>query len=257
MIAIEDYLNGKKEATPEWLKKYQSGDNLSFKEMMSSGRNLYYPGSGYDGQPIKTFNKAHFAHKFFYVDYGINKEQMVDELSKDNALKGYKIIGVIEYQEQDLTPNGWKPHYEPTEEEMRDMEVFSGEFKNPYCLVFIFERTEEYSFEHGADRIAVVCIKGDGIATYDALFANYNRKPDILVLQDHGFGGNYNCFGRGGALEQIAVTTNCFPEFILCADNTNIWQNYTKVENTSHVGKTHMRWLFRRDNYCSHFCTKS
>ena len=250
MITIEEFLSDQKETTPEWLKKYQPGNNLPFEELMSSGRNLYYPGSGYDGQPIKTFNKAHFAHKFFYVDYGIDKEKIVEEFSKDNALKGYKNIGVIEYQEQDLTPNGWKPHYRPTEEELKDMEVFSGELKNPYCLVFIFERAEEYSFEHGADRIAVICIRGDGIATYDALFTNYNRKPNMLVLQDHGFGGNYNCFGRGGALEKVAIATECFPEYILCADNTHIWNDYSKVKNTSHVGVMHLRWLFRCDKYC-------
>ena len=249
MMTIEEYfsLTNDKEVTPNWLKKYDPNNKPTFHTVMFGGRNLYYPGSGYDGQPIKTFNRAHHLHKYFYIDYGIDKDEIIKELSRNNALKGYKKIDMIEYREEDLTPNGWQPHYQPTERDVQIMEDFDIRANNPYCLVFIFERMEGYSFKHGCERFAVVCIKGDGIATYDALFANKNKAPDVLVLQDHGFGGNYNVFGRGGALEQIAKETDCFPEYILCADNTNIWEGYNLLSNVQHVGISQKRRIFERD----------
>ena len=247
MKTIEEYFNNDKEVTPDWLKNYDPNNRPSFDTIMNIGGNLYYPGSGYDGQPIKTFNRAHLTHKYFYVDYGINKEDIINELSKEDALKGYKQIDMIEFSEADLTPRGWKPHYRLTEEDIQIMKDFNIRPNNCYCLVFIFERLPEYQFEHGCERFALICIKGDGIATYDALFANRHKAPLVLVLQDHGFGGNYSSFGRGGALEQIAQKTKCLPEFILCADNTHIWVDYNKIPDVQHVGILHKRWLFERD----------
>lgn len=247
MKTIEEYFANTKEITPDWLKNYDPNNRPSFDVMLNGGRIVYYPGSGYDGQPIKTFNKAHFAHKFFYVDYGIEKNDIIDELSKDNALKGYKKIDMIEYQEKDLAPHGWKPHYQPTERDIQIMKDFHIRPENSYCLVFIFERLPEYSFEHGCERFALICIKGDGIATYDALFANRNCAPSLLILQDHGFGGNYNAFGHNSALEKVAEETDCFPEFILCADHTSIWDKYAKIPDVQHVGVSQKRWLFERD----------
>ncbi len=244
MKTIKQFFQDVKEVTPTWLNDFKQGDKPSFETILSS-RVVYYPGSRFDGQPIRTFNNAHYAHVFFYVDYDVDRDTIIEELSKDNALKGYKKIGIIEYLEKDITPRGWKPHYVPNENEAAMARRRAMQEPN-YCLVFIFERTKEYTDEHGANRIAVICLKADGIATYDALFANRGKAPNVLILQDHGFGGNYNWFGREGALNKIAIAANCFPHYILCADNTHIWEKYEKVPNVQHAfNGMHMRWLYR------------
>ena len=245
MISIKEYFEHNREQTPEWLKEYKNGDRPSFKDIFNSGRIVYYPGSGYDGQPIKTFNIAHYSHTYFYVDYMVTKESIVERLTEDNALNGYKNIGIIEYKEKDLSPHGWVPHYHPTVEEINEMKRSSNDGES-YCLVFIFERDINLDDEHGCDRFAVISLKADAIATYDAMFANNNKAPDVLMLQDHGFGCNYNWFGRGGALNQIATSTNCYPSYIMVADNTAPWEHYEKIPNLHHAYSRHLRWLYKR-----------
>lgn len=42
----------------------------------------------------------------------------------------------------------------------------------------------------------------DAIAMYNSLFVHeYRKAPWILLLQDHGLGGNYDRFGRGAMHE--------------------------------------------------------
>ena len=111
MKTIAEFFKDLREPTPKWIKEYKNGDKPSFKEIVNSGRVVFYPGARYDGQPIKTFNIAHYAHIFFYVDYLTTKEEIKDILLRDNTIKGYKNIGIIEYQERELSPRGWTPHY--------------------------------------------------------------------------------------------------------------------------------------------------
>ena len=264
MRTFAEYFKDVKEQTPRWLKEYRSGNKPAFEEIFNSGRIVYYPGSGYDGQPIKTFNIAHYAHIFFYVDYGITKENIINALTEEGALNGYKNIGIIEYQERDMSPRGWRPHYRPTEEDMRRMQFHHINNDNCYCLVFVFEREKNLTNEHGCDRFAVIALKGDAIASYDALFANNNKVPDVLILQDHGYGCNYNYYGRGGALNQVADAVKEYPPFVMVADNTDSWEGYEKIPNLEHAYSGHLRWLFKyneaksnKDNLLYNYLTNS
>ena len=54
----------------------------------------------------------------------------------------------------------------------------------------------------------------DGIHAYEQLFVNqYKKAPWLFLLQDHGFGGNYDKFGRGGSLDRI-IQKGVKPEFV-------------------------------------------
>ena len=59
--------------------------------------------------------------------------------------------------------------------------------------------------DHGPQRLAILFIGGDGIASYDALYCQRDGTPPafLAVIQDHGFGGNYNRFGQDGLLETV------------------------------------------------------
>ena len=248
MIDIYDYLLKMDEKMPSWLENYQKGAKPSFSTLLKS-KVVYYPGAGVDGQPIKTCNKSHFAHVYFYVDYGMSKEATLQKLSEDEAIRGYKLIDVFDYTERELTPNGWTQHYRPTPEELRNLKHFLDIVNcNPYCVLAIFEREPEYDESHGAKRFAILYLCGDAIASYDAIFANRGITPELIILQDHGFGGNYNCFGHGGALEQIARKTNTIPPYALVADNTDPWNEYDKVDGVTHAysGSGHLRWLYKK-----------
>ena len=68
--------------------------------------------------------------------------------------------------------------------------------------------------------MAILFICADGVAAYDALFCQRKTQaPFAVVLQDHGFGGNWATFGRGDGLEKDASTAGRSLELLLAAKN--------------------------------------
>ena len=55
------------EPLPLWLKNYIPETGFPRKDFFNS-RVVYYPGSGFDGQPVEFFSQTHSAHCFLYVD---------------------------------------------------------------------------------------------------------------------------------------------------------------------------------------------
>lgn len=120
-------------------------------------------------------------------------------------------------------------------------------------LMAVLERVEPLDDSHGPQRLAILFLGAEGIATYDALFCQ-GRYPACfaMVIQEHGFGGNYNAFGHGSLLDQIASETSTYPEWMLVADNSECWDGYEPVPNLQPTrGGMHSmkRVIYRR---CSH-----
>ncbi len=222
---IEEYLKIYKSECPAWLANHVLGTGVNISDVLKT-RNVYYPGAGVDGQPIKTFNSAQFAHLFVYVDYGMKQDDIENRLAID-GLKGYKSIDKVQLKEVNVETQ-----------------------KITHTFIQIFEKNN-IANEIGSDRFALLYICADGIAAYNALFGKNLMKIDLLVLQDHGFGGNYDKFGKGGLMEKIAIQTGAYPEYILCEDNDTVWSGYEVVEGLDYVvGGMHLnqRYLFKRTN---------
>ena len=58
------------------------------------------------------------------------------------------------------------------------------------------------------------------------------KVPWLFLLQDHGFGCNYDRFRKDGYLDAIIRESNIRPEFVFCATDTQIWDGYSRVEDT-------------------------
>ncbi len=226
-MRIKDYLKNDKEPIPNWLSNHRTGDKINIQEALSH-RILYYPGAYDDGGPIRAFNKANHLHTFFYVDYLMDEADLRKRLTDENAFAGYTLIDIQDLTPKELVPDGWTQHFTPTREHVERMP--NDAQQNTFGLIAIFERQTAFDDSHGAKRFALIYLKSDGIATYDAVFANYKNPPQVLVLQDHGFGGGYAPFGNEGPLVTIANKTNCYPNYIFCAENTFIWDGYEKVK---------------------------
>ena len=240
MTDMISFLSNYREEAPAWLENYLHGEDISFKDLMSS-RVAYYPGSGYDGGLMKVGNKSHSVHSFLYVDYGVRKKELENEIS---TILGYHQIGQIEWTEADLLPKGQYPV------DINRIPRSCGPLipdEKPYCFSAIMERDEDRE-EIGAKHFVVTFLFADGIATYYQLFVReYSKAPWLFCLQDHGSGGNYNRFGKGGILDAIIRKNNCRPTFVICAKNTRIWDGYERVEDVLPVfGGMHRH---RRDLY--------
>ena len=107
---------------------------------------------------------------------------------------------------------------------------------------------KEYGEEHGCKRLAILFLCKDAIASYEAIFSNPTINPPyILVIQDHGFGGNYDCFGQNGLLHRIAKSIQIFPSFIL--NGSKVWDGYRLLSDEIVYGGMHRnaRQLFIKE----------
>ena len=163
MEKMTDYLKKWREVMPSWLANYRPGDHVEFSDFMG-GRIGYYPGSFFDGCLIKTANKAHCLHAFLYVDYGVTREEVEEELGKENALLGYHSIGRVEWPFKDIMPHGFfhiPSEYTPMINK-RLMLVEEG--VKPFCIMEAYERNND---------------RDDESLSY---YENGKRSPDIQML---------------------------------------------------------------------------
>lgn len=229
-MTLYDYLgNELREDTPGWLDDVRSGERFP-REQFFSSRVVYYPGSGSDGHPVKLFGSTHSAHCFVYADYGMAQDALESRLEDpSHGFRGYHTLARLQLSERDLVPAGWTPH------------VHAGEAPQgghgfavavaPFGFLEVLERDDEFDDNHGARRLAILFLGADGIATYDALFCQelHHSPPFAVLLEDHGFGGNYDRFGRGSLLERIAMECDVVPRWLLAAKNTGPWNGFERV----------------------------
>lgn len=216
------------EPLPQWLRDWKPGAAITMEQFFAS-RAVFYPGSGTDGQPVKFFGSRHAAHCFVYADYGLPRDHVERELGDSgHPFRGYQRAGRVELSERELTPCGWQAHVRPE----RDPGQHASE--RSYAFLQILDRQSGFDDSHGPQRLALLILCADAVATYDALWCQSDslaNAPYAVVLQDHGYGGNYTKFGRGGYLEELASTTRRLPSLLLVAENTQAWSGYAIIED--------------------------
>lgn len=246
-MRLHDYLIQHREHLPAWLTAFTPGDGFPRNEFFAS-RVVYYPGSGTDAHAVRLFGSTHSAHCFVYADYGIQQADVERELEAD-WLPGYHQVARIALAQGDIVPYGWTPH-------VRADAVPPGNRTNaqglvePYGFLEVLERDSDRDDTHGAHRLAILFLGADGIATYGALFCQPQGGPPpfAVLLQDGGFDGNYDRFGRGGLLEGIAADCDVFPPCLLVAENTDAWGGFEPVPNVDGEAggmHGHLRTLYR------------
>ena len=237
MIPMTEELEKSREETPKFLATYKPDAPFAFPKKIDC-RICYYPGAGVDWQPIRTLTEAGYAHFFVYADYGVTEKTVDDELAK---VEDWRLLGSHNLTVEDLAKKQIRYHItqEVYEKAIAGKEYLMGH-EEPFGKLYLLEQVES------GERFAILYLCADGIATYDALFGNKNMRLDFLVLQDHGFGCNYDKFGEGGLMDLIAKKTKVKPERILCADNTDLWEGYDRVPDVLPVAGSHMRSLCRK-----------
>lgn len=235
-LSLRDYLNlNCSEELPRWLANFKQGNQFPRQDFFNS-RVVFYPGSGIDAHPVRLFGSSHSAHCFLYADYSQSRKALMQRLDNPRqCFKGYHTLTRVHLRQNDLV-NHWTSHVHPTE--------FNYAYASvpPFGFFEVLERDPDFDDEHGGNRLAILFLGADGIATYDALFCQANRlsAPFAALIQDHGFGGNYSSFGRNGLLEKIAFRTGVFPSYLLVAEDSQEWEGYRLIPGlTSDMGGMH------------------
>ena len=240
------------EPLPDWLRQPSPG--FERKDFFSA-RTVYYPGFGNDGHPVSVCARAHAAHAFVYVDYGVSLETVQERVHGigDPGFVGYSVEHEEEVSESGLRPGGWTQHVEP-----REVGRDSYSFANitPYGLFMVLKRNEDRDDSHGPERFAMLFVGGDGHATYDALYCQDDGTcpPFLVVVEDYGFGANYSAFAAGGLLEKIARRCDVYPKWLLVGprgsrSDYRPWAGYQDAEALPEPGGMHgrPRKLFLRE----------
>ena len=245
-----EYLKLYSEDIPKWLTEYSPSCGISFSDVVSS-RIAYYPGFGSDGSMLKVCNMSHSVHSFFHLDYLNSREKVMNEIDR---LPGYHRIGHVEWNVDDILPNGFYPIKEFLSDRIIKLRVYFSRDSDHHIMTDILERDEDMDESYGAKRIALTTISADGIEFYYQVFVKeYNVVPWIMLLQDHGLGCNYNLFGAGGILHEIMYRYGAWPKFIICENvhATRIYNGYERIEDVMPIVggiDRSVRFLYRQHN---------
>ena len=216
---LVDALRHDSEPLPKWLK----GRSLKFDRSAFFGsRTVFYPGSGDDGCPVALCSVSHAAHAFVYVDYGVPQEIISKQV---HTFRGYEVEHREEVSESDLRPGRWTQHIDRSELPAR---VYDFASAKPFGLYIVLERDKDHDERHGPERLAILFVGGDGYATFDALYCQDDGTPApfLVVVQDHGFGGNFDRFDKDGLLERLARRCAVQIEWLLVGEASTAWSGF-------------------------------
>jgi len=209
---------------------------------------LFYPGAGTDFGPLfMVLDAMHSGRHWgpgcnefgflsaFYVDYAPDSLRRIkDFLTKKILSELGPHFGSID--NPIVTP------FSPS-----DLGSLQRDFFLPESLC----RPEEQEFFglrclYPRWRLSVTYIKGDALATMKVM-ARRGIHPNIVVLQDHGYGGQWFRFSDPDSpLIKIAKPA---PKYLYVGDNSSAWPGYDQVsEYVVHPGQgtsvSHSRALF-------------
>lgn len=193
---------------PRWMTDLSSTTvkNKPFSTHELLRDSLYYPSSGFDGDPVKYL--AGNILSFIYVDYGHSRDEFMKALEMPGFL-GYKVIGQPRsVTEQELTPHGWTP--DPPTPTDGDPSRHADWIKEPFCEWVVFQRSADVPPGHGPYRFSILYLCADGVAAFQALYVANNIAPkSVAIIQPgHGFGGNWTDYEDPKKIFARAVLNN-------------------------------------------------
>jgi hypothetical protein len=99
----------------------------------------------------------------------------------------------------DLTPEGWRfqiPTVLDTDTYRRLVGDALSDGTGPFAIWSVFERSQEFNEVHGPQRFSLLYVRGEGCATYQALYNSNHVLPKVMALvrPGTGFGGNFGNF---------------------------------------------------------------
>jgi len=177
---------------PKWLADVDAENRSSPFSLQNILRgSLYYPSSGFDGDPIKYLSGN--LYSFVYVDYGINSDELDTRLNNP-GFNGYHKILSRKITQKKLSPDSWPPLQRCIHED--DPERYRDEMQKPFVTWSVFQRNDGLSDEHGAERFSLLFLCAEGVAAYRALYLSNQCFPlGIAIIQPgYGMGGNWTDF---------------------------------------------------------------
>ena len=245
---------------PTWLSNISESSNFSKEELIEGS--VYYPGSGIDRSIIHAYSG--FAHSFIYSDYGVEKSFVLENFKK---LEGYSVLLLKElnghddligtFQDLTLTREDFYPEVDQSRSisvRLQHLEAKLRHLHDPsdqdFCIWIVYQRRLTANVGHGPERISLLYVRGEGVATYKTIYNKNNLKPIAIVINkaDIGFGRNWTLFEQNNGVFERTVLANTAgkPKYLFADDRYDpecrrnyftqspYWSDYTtEVPNRS------------------------
>jgi hypothetical protein len=192
---------------PAWLSRLtaESIQNGRFPLRNILRNSLYYPASGFDGDPVKYL--AGHIHSFIYVDYG-QEEEAFERALHVPGFRGYRVLGKRAVAGKELIPRGWDLQSLPPWD--RSPVEWPDAYGAPFCTWVVFERRPDIDDELGPSRFSLLYWWHEGVAAFQALYLSRRLAPKaVAIIQPgYGFGRNWTDFTeQDGVLARVVMNS--------------------------------------------------
>ena len=268
-----DYLyNNYREPTPDWLMAIDRDSEIPWKQFFGS-RTVFYPGAGVDPHTVNLFGGAHCAHCFINVDY-LGMRTAIEFKTQERAYSERFLRTDGDFRQAHEYYNLKRPLF-PDYTLIYSRSLSEGEFfamfDNPYSYrrdpdlkrfnarsgfdkyghfvkFYVFERNAECTAPRAVERFALLYLGADVFPVFNAVYTQGHANLFATIIEDYGFGCQYERFGNRELLHEMAKKANIFPEFILSERPYCVWKHYVPIEGMelSSCG-TRGRWLHKID----------
>lgn len=189
------------------------GSDVTSRLKPRDGLVLYYPGAGTDYGPLQHFALNLDLAVAVYVDYLIKPSMIRDMLYSVSATEPT----LQRVSPRDLGCRAWADFW-PEEER-------SLMFARP-SRAFGFQCDLQI---HPGRSTRLIYLATEGHQTFGRLLGTA-LQPDLVVLQDHGFGGNWRDFGGESPMYRMACAAAALPPLLFSAgENTRVWPCYEAI----------------------------
>ena len=255
MEQTEYLYNNYREPTPDWLMAIDGDSEIPWKQFFES-RTVFYPGAGMDPHTVEVFGGAHCAHCFINVDYldmktGVEfktRERTFSEkdLERDETIRqahkyydlskplfpGYTLVFSRSLSEGEffaMFDNPYSYRRDPDLQRFRARSDFDN--YGHFVKFYVFERNADCTNPRAVERFALLYLGADAFPVFNAVYAQGRVNLFAAIIEDYGFGCQYERFGNRELLHEMAKKANVFPEFIMSRDRYGVWKNYAAVDD--------------------------
>lgn len=214
---------------------------------------LYYPASRTDGRPVRLCNTSWRrlgVSSFVYCDFDLSVE---DFLVDTRTMHGYHLLGYHLLAPSEYIPDGWSLEMCPPPGNARsggywDTFLGGGGPEHGACWA-VMERDADMSPVHGPERLSVLYVCGEGLATFQQLYCARGIAPKMLCfIQCWGFAGNWTDFSAVGAPFHRTLRKYCesVPEWLCFGDCCGI-HGAVRLRNLGYAGIRCLGYRTRKD----------
>lgn len=225
----KDSIKDKEQFFLEWRKQHKEFleraghsplPSTSFLNELNYCKTVFYPGCGYDFTSLLLFANWGCISTFYFCDYSnreITEETVYSKLVEELTPFGYTVQHIARLNPEYFNKQSWKRYWHPGARASN-----FGDVENSFISLY---RLKNYHRTYDLFYFGT-----DAINTYEVLLKN-QIQLDVVVTQDHGFGGLWTTFCKGSLLEELSRKSKRMPRLLFTGEGQEPWDNYIQISD--------------------------